>query len=408
MSEKNINKSIIFNCHFNGLSIIQSLGRLVIPCVAMDCKRSIGTFSKYGKYIKCPDPLIEENNFINFLYNYCKKQNLKPVLFPTNDHWAVAISRNKKLLKEVSYPCVSDYDAVNLVINKNKFYKFGMKKKYSTPKSWIFNDALDISNDNYPLLIKPVFRRISSSEKNMKHISRKLDDFRFTIINNKHEMNTFLSKEKEFLSHLLIQEYISGKSDRMYTVGVYANKKSEIFGLFTGRKLRGYPSDYGDCIVGQSQQLPKKVLNEVEQIVKDIRYSGIAEFEYKKDNKTGEYRLIEINPRSWSWIGITPACNVNLPYIAYMDLTGKKVKYNESTAKDGEIKYVKLLSDMKNCLYLYKYDYPLWHMNFREWKKSLSAKKIVYAEFALDDPMISIHAIKNQFVNTIHRFIKHS
>ena len=46
-------------------------------------------------------------------------------------------------------------------------------------------------------------------------------------------------------------------------------------------------------------------------IVKDLNYSGIAEFEYKKDLSTGRYRLIEVNPRSWSWIGITPACGVS-------------------------------------------------------------------------------------------------
>jgi len=224
----------------------------------------------------------------------------------------------------------------------------------------------------------------------------------------KKELNKFLKNEKELLSNLIIQQFVRGKSDCMYTVGIYADINSEVKGIFTGRKMRGFPVAYGDCIVGESYELPQEILDKVQYIVKDLKYTGIAEFEYKKDTETGKYLLIEINPRSWSWIGITPACEVNLPYIAYKDMIGETVKPVKSTMKNGEVKYVKLLQDAQNCLYSYKYDYPVWHMSFKEWRESLSAKKIVYAEFALDDPMIAIHAIKNQLTSVVSGLFKHA
>ncbi len=403
-----MNKAIIFNCNYNGLSIIQALGRAKIPCIAMDCERAIGTYSKYGHYQRCPDPLTDEDKFIEFLYDYCKKQNLPPVLFPTNDHWAVAISKHKNMLREVSYPCVSEWNTIDIVISKNKFYDIGMQKEYLTPRTWNVEESYKIDKKDYPLIIKPLFRRMPSSDNNMKIFSENMDRLRFTVVNNKKELNEFLNTEEEFLSNLIIQQFIHGKSDCMYTVGIYTDNNSEVKGIFTGRKMRGFPAAYGDCIIGESHELSQEILAKVQYIVKDLKYKGLAEFEYKKDTETGKYLLIEINPRSWSWIGITSACGVNLPYIAYQDMIGEMVKPVKSTAKNGEVKYVKLLQDAQNCLHSYKYDYPAWHMSFKEWKKSLSAKKIVYAEFALDDPMVAIHAIKNQFTGVVSGLLKHA
>ncbi len=58
--------AIVFNCYFNGLSIIQELGRNGVKCIAMDYIHDIGTFSKYATYQQCPNPLEDEDEFVNF------------------------------------------------------------------------------------------------------------------------------------------------------------------------------------------------------------------------------------------------------------------------------------------------------------------------------------------------------
>ena len=74
-------KAIVFNCHYNGLSIIQELGQHGVKCIAMDAVRSIGTYSRYAEYQKCPDPTESESAFIEFLYSYCAREKEKPVVF---------------------------------------------------------------------------------------------------------------------------------------------------------------------------------------------------------------------------------------------------------------------------------------------------------------------------------------
>jgi len=401
------NPAIIFNCYLNGLSIIQELGKNKIKCIAMDCIRDIGTFSKYARYQKCPDPLDSEDYFVRFLYDFCKKLDSKPVLFPTNDQWALAISKNKKLLSEVSIPVVADWEAVNILINKDLFYEIGTKNNYLTPHSWNFDYLNNLNESNFPIVAKPSFRRISSNE-DLKYITENMDRLRFNVIKNKGELNDFIKREEEFIDKLIFQEYINGMSDSMYTVGIYANDCSEILGLFTGHKVRGYPADSGDCQVGECMKVPDYVIENTKKIVKELKYSGIAEFEYKKDSISGEFKLIEVNPRSWSWIGITPACGVSLPMIAYKDSCKQKIEFTESKLKDGSVKYIRIVSDFFNCNFKYKKTYPQWDMSFFKWIKDIiSTEKIVFAEFNAGDWIISIRVLHGTLVK-ISRSFKNS
>ena len=87
--------ALVFNCHYNGLSIIQELGRHGVPVYALDSGRSVGTVSRYARHWPCPNPLHDEDGFIQFLIEKGGEFDQKPVLFPTNDHWATAIARHK-------------------------------------------------------------------------------------------------------------------------------------------------------------------------------------------------------------------------------------------------------------------------------------------------------------------------
>ncbi len=151
--------AIVFNSHYNGLSIIQELGAIGIPCVAMDSTRSIGTYSKYAHYVRCPDPSDSESDFVNFLYDYCSTLDLKPVLFPTNDEWAVAVSRSKARLAEVAIPCVADWSVVDLVIDKSKFYQVAQQRSYPVPSTWNWDELAGLMPPSFPIVAKPRTRR---------------------------------------------------------------------------------------------------------------------------------------------------------------------------------------------------------------------------------------------------------
>lgn len=386
--------ALVFNCHYNGLSIIQELGRHSVPVYALDTGRSVGTVSRYAHYWPCPNPLHDEDGFIDFLIEKGSEFGQRPVLFPTNDHWATAIARHKPELEQWYIPCVADEPVVDLLINKDRFYRWAIKRDYPVPRCYSIDEILEGEESIFPLITKPVARRSSNICADHQDLHKFLDAHRMTVINNISDYRHFTSHYAEYLDYFLFQEYVPGMADCMFTVGIYANRQHEILGIFTGRKVRGFPPDIGDCIVGQGEKIPDDIIACVKEMVHDLEYSGIAEFEFKKDPTSGEFKLIEINPRSWSWIGITPACGVSLPWIAYVDLTGiESVKYTESTVKNGEVVYIKLLEDLQNCFHSYRrIGYPEHQMGLLTWIKEMRDKKNVYAEFSWDDPIIGLHA----------------
>ncbi len=391
-----MNTAFVFNCHYNGASIIQELGHRGIQVYALDSVRSVGTVSRYAKFWRCPDPLKDEKGFIDFLVDKGRDFKVSPVLFPTNDQWASAIAKYKTLLEKYYILCVADWSVVELLVKKDRFYSWALEHGYPVPQQYSIEHLMKTETNIFPIVSKPKFRRISGQEYEVdKDLFNRLDKNRMVIIKTKSEFFDFLSLNKDILPYLIFQDYIPGMADRMYTIGIYADRNFNVLGLFTGRKVRGYPPDIGDCIVGQAEKVPEELLVIVKKMVKDLHYNGIAEFEFKKDPRTGKFILIEINPRSWSWIGITPYCNVNLPLIAYEDLTGfKKIKYKESVTGKVNIKYIKILDDLINCLYFNKISgFPAYNMNLIQWFKSLQAEKKIYAEFRWDDPIVGVYSL---------------
>lgn len=393
----------VANCHFNGLSIIQELGRNGVKVVAFDCVRSVGTFSRYAEFFKCPNPAINEDEFIQFLVDYGIKQNCQGIIFPTNDEWAMAISKNALRLEPYYKLVVASSNVVQLVIQKQKFHDWAILNNYRVPKTWDASDLPANISDFLPLIFKPEFRRVSGNEENSLAIQSYLDQNRLTVIYKSSEIAAFYAKHQSFIRYFVAQEYVSGLSDSMITVGVYVDQHSNIRGLFSGRKVRGYPPSHGDCVLGQSEFVPDFLVQEVSSICKKLRYSGIAEFEYKKDINSGEYYLIEINPRSWSWIGITPKCGVSLPLLAFRDLSGYEIPFlTRSIAKNGQVKYVKIFQDFQNCMWKNKAaGYPNWSYDFRAWLNTLRSKTLVIAEFQSDDIFVTIFIFSRLLLRSI-------
>jgi predicted ATP-grasp superfamily ATP-dependent carboligase len=62
------------------------------------------------------------------------------------------------------------------------------------------------------------------------------------------------------------------------------------------------------------------------RLLERMRFTGIAEVEYKWDQSAGKYKLIEINPRPWDQHRLGPSCGVDLMYLAYCEHAGLPVE----------------------------------------------------------------------------------
>lgn len=381
------NKVIILGSHFNALSMAQIFGLENIETVIMSNKKSHAGRSKYAKWVKCPCPLSSPNKFIDFLENYCKKEKDKPVVVPSMDQWAFLLAKSNLEEKNLAYSVVDDISTLSLLLNKDQFNHFCEEKQFSIPRIFDLDNYQNIPDQVFPVVAKPNFRMSpdKGNEEENSDLSAKVNRYRLRKFIDSEELKKFIdTTAKEILNLLVLQEYIEGNSDCMITYGVYC-KNGEILGSFEGRKVRGYPYDYGDCMVGKQETAPKFIQEEASKVLKAIEYNGIAEVEYKKDSLKGTYHLIEINPRSWSWVGVTQYTKYNLPLMAYRSKLGLKLEENPNEIKDKEVYFRRKTYDRFNCLYRYKKSFPKWSFSAKEWRESFENKFVYDIETAHKD-----------------------
>jgi predicted ATP-grasp superfamily ATP-dependent carboligase len=123
----------------------------------------------------------------------------------------------------------------------------------------------------------------------------------------------------------MVQEVIPGGDDELFTLGSYLRADGEPLGLFSGRKLRQTPPGVGTCRVGEAVWVEEVVEGGL-KLLRALSFHGLSQVEFKRDPRDGAYKLMEVNPRLFQWHGLAAACGVDLPLIAYRDLTGEAVE----------------------------------------------------------------------------------
>jgi D-aspartate ligase len=279
----------------NGLAAVRSLGRAGVRVLAVDHRPSaLGFRSRYGERMLSPDPFTDEHRFVNFV-----RALGRVVVFPTHDDSLNAIARYADDL-EVLTP----------------FPDWGVLERVQSKRAQLDQAAaagLDIPTPDpgtFPVVVKPD-RSVEFKRRFRRQAFR---------CETQAELDDALAKTEEFGA--IVQELVPGGDDTLYTVGSYLDADGRALGVFCGRKLRQTPPGIGTCRVGEALWVPEAV-DDALTLLRAIGYRGVSQVEFKRDPRDGRYKLMEINARLWQWHGLATACGVDLPLIAYRDLTGE-------------------------------------------------------------------------------------
>lgn len=304
----------------NALGAVRGLGMKGVKVTWMTPDRSKWFCSKYCEPVNCPDFRLEPNRFVDFLTRFGEgAETTGDVLIPTSDASLIPISRNKVLLEKYFRPMVCDWEIAEKFIDKEKIYSVAESVGIPIPKTFHPENEDETKRVayemNYPCLVKP-----ASSHNFAKRFRKKL--FRVST-------PAELIKTYRFLTangfKMMIQEDIRGDDRDLVTFNTVLNQNSEPLAVFMHRRLRQNPPGYGVVSLGESTWEPK-IIQPCMKLLKAIRFQGIAQVEFKRDPRTGEFKFFEINGRSYLAISLSTACGVNLIYIAYRNTKGEKTR----------------------------------------------------------------------------------
>lgn len=109
---------------------------------------------------------------------------------------------------------------------------------------------------------------------------------------------------------IIVQKFIEGEE---YNVAALGDGKGNMAGAVAMRKTMLTDKGKGWCGVAIDNQ---ELIALTENVIGALRWRGPLEVEILKDAHTGEYTVIEINPRFPAWIYLSAGAGLNLPYYA--------------------------------------------------------------------------------------------
>ena len=130
------------------------------------------------------------------------------------------------------------------------------------------------------------------------------------------------ARERGF--HTIIQEVVPDSHERVYSLLTYVSRDGRPLVTVVGRKVRQGPLRFGTSAVFEVDYEPR-VLDQGLRLLKAARYTGVAHVEFAEDPRDGEFRVLEVNTRLPVWAALAANRRLDLPRIAYDDLTGREV-----------------------------------------------------------------------------------
>jgi D-aspartate ligase len=300
----------------SGLAAIRSLGRAGVPVLGLDHRPSaLGFRSRYAVPLLCPDPQ-NEDELVAFLARLGEELEGPVPVFATHDEPLNAIARHSDELGEVFRYPFPRWEVLSRIQSKRAQYEAAESVGVAVPGTRAPGSAAEARTTadelGYPVLVKP-----SSTEGFKRRFQRQA--FRCETGD---EVEGAYADAEEY--EPLVQEVIPGGDDSLFTLGSYLARDGEPLGLFCGRKLRQTPpGGIGTCRVGEAVW-DEEVVDRGLTLLRALGHTGLSQVEFKRDARDGSLRLMEVNPRLWQWHGLAAACGVDLPRIAYEDLTGHR------------------------------------------------------------------------------------
>ncbi len=126
---------------------------------------------------------------------------------------------------------------------------------------------------------------------------------------------------------VIAQEYVPGASSDHFFVDGFRDRHGGLPGLFARRRERIFPADFGNSSYCRSIPLAdvSAAIATLDRLLSETHYRGIFSAEFKRDARTGEFRLLEVNTRAWWYVEFAARCGVNVCEMAYHDALGETV-----------------------------------------------------------------------------------
>jgi D-aspartate ligase len=365
--------AIVLGGSANALSIVRSLGRAGIPSYAINYPQAEVKHSRFCKWIDIPKaPGTISENWAAYLLGHESSHLRGAVLLAASDEAIELIAEHRQALSERFRLDLSNPKAQLCMLNKLCTYEAAQRAGVPTPKFWVADkrEQIEKLKDKliFPLILKPFF-------------SHQLKAY-FNVVRTFEELlDTFDATSRAGIRAFLV-EMIPGCDDKLCSYYTYLDENGNNLFDYTKRIIRRFPLSVGRGVYHVTDHVPD-VKELSMKLFHEVGLLGIANAEFKLDERDGQLKLIECNARFTAADCLLTASGLNLSLFVYNRLTDHPQPPPTSFRLGTRLWY-----PLRDFL-AYRQLNRMGLLRFYQWVRSILHPQI-FPFFRWDDPLPSI------------------
>ena len=305
--------AVVLGAGVNGLGVARSLARARVPVWLLDSDPR-----RPEMHSRAATPLtvrsLHGETLVEELTRLAATQfsGLRPVLFLTQEESVKTVSHNRERLSALYRFSLPTIDMVDALQHKQGFQRFAEQLGSPIPPLVHIRTPADlpaIEHLRYPVVIKPGERHTEYSRQFKKA-------YRAESAEDAAEL---IRRILPVMSDVVVQEWIEGPDSNIYFCLQYLDKRGQVAGSFTGRKIRSWPPQVGgtaSCV--GAPEVHDELSAITARFFQATGVIGMASMEYKRDSRSGEFRMVEPTIGRTDYQEEVATLNgINLPYAAW-------------------------------------------------------------------------------------------
>lgn len=356
----------------NALSIARSLGRYGVKVYAINLPTEHIRHSRYAEWIPLPDGENYQEIWRDYLLGPSSAHLWGSVLLGASDAALELIAQNRAALLERFILDDSNPEAQLCMLNKLCTYRAAVDAGVPTPRFWLVNGAKEVeqlkSSLVFPLLVKPQ---------------------RSYLFEERFGRKFFVAKDFDHVAdavrvagaagiQVLLMELIPGPDDRLCSYYTYLDERGEPLFDFTKRVIRRFPPGEGMACYHITDQVPE-LRSLALRLFRQVGLRGLANVEFKYDERDGQLKLIECNARFTAANCLVAESGFDLARFVYNRLVG--LPQEPLTTYRSGLRLWYPIEDFRAYRVLHargELSFPRWVRSLLHWQK--------FPFFAWEDP----------------------
>ena len=333
--------AVVVGGDHQGLGIVRSLGRHNVPVCIIDDEHSIARFSRYATHAIGVTDLRDERKTVETVLEIGHRLGLKDwVLYPTRDETVAAFSRYRSLLTEYFRVPTPDWDSIQWVWDKRNTYRLANELGIPAPQTWYPRTLAELDEipSSFPLTVKPAI-------KEHFFYATKAKAWR---ANNRTELRELFNRASAQVEsgEVMIQDLIPGDGQQQFAYCAFYKNGQAIASMVVQRQ-RQHPPEFGRASTFvETIDLP--LLETLSRrFLEAINYYGLVEVEFKLDPRDGQYKILDVNGRTWGYHTLGLGAGVDFPYLLFADQLGMPVE--PCRGRPG-VKWIRLITDVPTAI----------------------------------------------------------